>query len=145
MEVITEADIFFSTHPYVLVSKYSVEQLENWFSPSARNVNNAKEYKEQLINDIWEKYRRIDLIKWDPVPDAAFFDYYSQKFTSLKQFEDNFNNYSIMSLYRLRDHLKTAHSRWGDTKESKPFLLIIDRIDAKLRKMQSGYIVDTDF
>lgn len=145
---ITEADIFFTNHPLSLIEKYSPEQLEVWFGPSNRLTENIKEYQVQLLNDIWQKYCRVDLIKWDPVHDAIFFDYCSQRFLSLSQFEENFEKYSIMSLRRLYNQLMISYERWKLEKtafELEPFNILIDKIYIKLQRVMLDYVVVNNF
>jgi len=143
-EVITEADLFYTNHPFVLLNKYSPSQLENWFGPSDRPLDNVFMYKSQLLNDIWQKYCRVDLVKWDPMPDAIFFDYCSQKFLSLNQFMKNIDNYSLMALQRLQLQLTPTYLRWISNRSQadlEPFHILLERINQKVQKAMGNFLV----
>ena len=145
--VITEADLFFSDHPRMLLQQYSSGQLEVWFGPSARPTDDLDQYITLLLNDLWRKYRRVDLVKWDPDAESPFFDYETQKLLSLKEFWDNFDNYSMMSLRRLQMCLEKSYQRWvesGAGQNAEPFRQILDRIVKKERRVLTDAIVDNE-
>lgn len=139
--MITEADLFFTEHPLMLIRKYTVEQLENWFGPSSRSTTNIEIYSKQLLDDIWKKYHRIDLVKWDFDSNILFFDYHDQKIIPLRDFI--INNYSIMALTRLFHQLNKSYERWryeNTSEELKSVQNILENI-SKLLENASGDLV----
>ena len=109
---LTEREIFLSNNPQVILNKYSINELENWFGPLNSNKRNKDEYISELLDNLWTKYKRIDLVKWDPVLDSPFIDYQSQNFVSLADFQNDLDRYSPLSLQRLSYQLKRSIDRW---------------------------------
>lgn len=127
----TERDIFFSTHPKIPLLLYSKDQLEAAFGFSEQSEDLSM-YIDELINDIYGKYNRIDLIKWDPEPNTAFFDFVTQSVISLDQLNETFNKYSPMALQRLQNQLETALRRWTECVSCNEFRKLLDRIHNRL-------------
>jgi len=125
-----DSDIFYSNNPVLLLSNYTPVQLEQWFGPSDRPTDSAKEYIDAFLNDLWRKYKRIDLIKWDMNFDSPFHDYSLRKFISLKYLEDNFGEYPVPSLHRLKTQLEKSINRWNNGSDLyNRFLALIRRIE----------------
>lgn len=140
--MLTERDIFFSTHPRTLLLPHSRDQLEAAFGPSDRSED-LSDYIDELIEDIYRKYNRIDLVTWDPQPNeakTAFFDFVSQKPVSLDQVNKFFDKYSPMALQRLQGQLELALNRWGS---SNSFGQLYNRINNRIQKiLTTGAIIE---
>lgn len=116
--MLTESEIFLSNCPKPLL------QAEE---------NSADTY----LSELYRKYRRIDLIKWDPDLSGPFYDYVLDRVISLQEFNDLFNKYSPLALRRLKGQLEMALNRWGNQSQFENALL---RIEGFLNK-----ILETSF
>lgn len=124
----TEREIFLSNNPQIILHKYSISELENWFGPL--NKKDKDEYISEFLDNLWTKYKRIDLVKWDPILDSPFIDYQSQRFVSLSELENNLDRYSPLSLQRLSFQLKRSIDRWikSGTSNAEFFQKLLDEI-----------------
>jgi hypothetical protein len=136
----TERDIFFSIHPKIPLLLHSRDELEAAFGPSDRSQD-LSIYIDELISDIYKKYRRIDLIKWDPEPDTAFFDFVTQSIISIDQLNRNFNKYSPMALQRLQAQLDITLKRWGKCPSCDEFHKLFNRINNRLQMILSSQAI----
>lgn len=137
---ITERDIFISTNPHLLLSSWSRDQLEAWFGPSDRS-DQIDLYIDELIDHINRKYRKVELIKWDPSPDA-FYDYSLGKIISIDDLDQYFDQYSAMALQKLGHQLGISLSRWGN-QDTQSFVNLYNRINKRIQQIaQTNVIVE---
>lgn len=128
--MLTERDIFLSSNPKSLLQPYSRNQLEVLFGPSNRSEDKDI-YIDELIDIIYTKYTRIDLIKWDPISETAFFDYILQEIVSLEYLNENFNKYQPIALQHLLQQLDFSLERWIRT-EALPFIILAEKIKERI-------------
>lgn len=138
---VTERDVFLSIHPHLLLASWSRDQLEAWFGPSNRSEQIGT-YIDELINDINRKYRRIELIKWDPSPNP-FYDYGLERVISIDELNQNFNQYSAMSLQKLGQQLTISLSRWlqNNNENVQPFIDLNNRINERIQQIARTQVI----
>ena len=117
MAFVTERDIFLSNHPTILLHSFL-----------------SNDCSENSIPEIWRKYRKIDLIKWDPDISGPFFDTVSQRIISLNDFSEKFDTYSLLALQRLSLQLDRSIKRWSSNSESIPFQKLNERIKDRINE-----------
>lgn len=106
--MLTERQIFFSTNPRALLLNYTPDQLQAAFNISDIAV---------LIDRTYTKYNRIDIIKWDPEPESAFYEYNNKRVVSVDHVMENIEHYSPMALQKLLAELNVNIVRWGNNNE----------------------------
>jgi hypothetical protein len=136
--MLTERDLFFSTHPKIYLQPYSRDQIEAAF-PLFHSTESSKDaYINELIDNIYTKYNYISLITWDPVTKFAFLDYKTGDIISVDKLNEDFDKYSPMALQKLQCQLKIALNRW----DSLPFQQLCQRIENLIQTIAgANYII----
>jgi hypothetical protein len=101
-------------------------------------INTSLYSPDQLVQ-IYTKYRHISLISSEPISSNAFFDYVSGQTISLEELNVNFDDYTPMSLQKLKMQLGKSLIRWQNDPRALPFQELYERIIELLNK-----IVTTD-
>lgn len=99
--MITERDLFFSDSPKLLLSKYTLQEIENMFgpldditAPEVYSLSDYDNYLNRFMQNLWRKYGRLELIS------GRIYDYLTDAFLDSNQLK--IENYSIMSLQKLQ-------------------------------------------
>jgi len=144
MESLTEVELFLSDHPLLLIQNLSSLELTDRFGPISDLED--PQFKSLLLDQIWTKYRRIDLIKWDLQEEGLFFDYVQQKPISLSQFREDFEKYSPLARKKLRVQLERSLDRWIEEADPDLVQQVINLINqikqAESKLLGSEYVLD---
>ncbi len=99
--MITEQDLYFSESPKLILSKYTLSEIESMFGPLdditvAENYSLSEydQYLDRFMENLWKKYGRLEVIS------GEIFDYIKGAVVPKENF--NLNSYSIMALRRLQ-------------------------------------------
>lgn len=117
-------DIFLSSAPEVLLASYS---------PYARRYWYGTDDIHKIIKDTDTKYRRVDLVTWDPEP-YAFYDHVQDKYITAQDVMEG--DYSPLALQRLDERLVLSLGRWGN--KAPECKALHDHIQRLLHKIASA-------
>ena len=99
--MLTELDLFFSDSPKLLLSKYSLPEIESMFGPlndvtvsDTYSIHEYNDYLDRFMENLWNKYGRLEFIS------GQIYDYVQDIYIAKENF--NINDYSIMAIDRLR-------------------------------------------
>ncbi len=131
-QAVSERDLFVSHHPQLLLRGETRNALESRFGPLPATTD--WEWRELLIDTIYRKYNRVDLVKWDPDHLQTFHDYRTGHYLSLDELEKRLDEYSPMATQRLQEQLDLALKRWGPEER---FVALRNRIVEKNNRILS--------